>query len=298
MTVEASVLGRTLRYRPITAHTPDGLAIAVQDHDRGGGGRDVLFVHGYSQSSLAWLKQVTGPLADRHRLVTYDLRGHGASDKPLDPSFYREPRRWADELAAVIDAAGLVSPVLVAWSYAGRVVLDYLAQRGCGAIGGLVKVASTSSGDRAMMGDGAAILRRLAEATELVEVIAAARALLAACTAVPPAPPELEFMLAYNMVVPPAVRLALVGRPVDYQAVLAGLSVPVMTVHGALDPINLPAMSEHTGSLAPGCRGIVYDRAGHMPFWEEAERFDADLDSFLRGLGATAASPPPRGASA
>jgi pimeloyl-ACP methyl ester carboxylesterase len=57
-----------------------------------------------------------------------------------------------------------------------------------------------------------------------------------------------------------------------------------MTIHGALDPINLLAMSEHTGRVASQCRSIVYDRAGHMPFWEESDRFDADLDEFIGSL--------------
>jgi pimeloyl-ACP methyl ester carboxylesterase len=40
-------------------------------------GRPILFLHGISQSSLAWNLQMNSSLADSHRLVAMDLRGHG-----------------------------------------------------------------------------------------------------------------------------------------------------------------------------------------------------------------------------
>ena len=281
MRVETSILGRMLRYRSITATTPDKVSIAIQDHDRGVGGRDVLFVHGYSQSSLAWLKQVTGPLAERHRLVTYDMRGHGASDKPTDPAFYREPWRWSGELQAVIDAAGLDRPVIVTWSYAGRVVLDFFAERGVERVGGVVKVASTSTDKAGVAGPAAPHLRALALATELADNIVATRTLLSNCVAQPLPPEEAEVMLAYNLLVPPYVRAAMGGRPAQYDAVLEKLAMPILTVHGALDRINLPAMSEHTSGAAAQVRSLLYEESGHMPFWEEPDRFNRDMEEFL-----------------
>ena len=59
-------------------------------------------------------------------MVTYDLRGHGNSDKPLEPERYRDSKAWGDEVQAVMDATGLKRPVLVGWSYGGRVMADYL----------------------------------------------------------------------------------------------------------------------------------------------------------------------------
>jgi non-heme chloroperoxidase len=50
------------------------------------GGRPILFIHGISQSSLAWSRQLDSELARDHRLVAMDLRGHGLSDKPRDPT--------------------------------------------------------------------------------------------------------------------------------------------------------------------------------------------------------------------
>jgi pimeloyl-ACP methyl ester carboxylesterase len=47
-------------------------------------GRPIVFIHGFSQSGLAWTRQMNSELADSYRLVAMDLRGHGLSDKPRE----------------------------------------------------------------------------------------------------------------------------------------------------------------------------------------------------------------------
>ena len=83
------------------------------------------------------MRQTHSDLTKEFHIVTYDLRGHGNSDKPLEAARYRDGKAWADELQAVIDAAGLKRPVLVGWSYAGRVISDYITYRGANGISGI-----------------------------------------------------------------------------------------------------------------------------------------------------------------
>src|SRR6185436_5397707 len=130
-------------YRPVTVTTPDGLTIAAQEWGVADG-PEILFVHGYSQCHLSWTRQVGGGLAAEFRMITYDLRGHGGSDKPLDAASYKNAKAWADELEAVMDATGLRRPVVVAWSYGGRVVADYLAVYGPRRIAGINYVDATT----------------------------------------------------------------------------------------------------------------------------------------------------------
>jgi len=281
---EIELLGRRLRYRAVRVTTPDGLAIAAQDWGETGRGRDVLLFHGYCQAGLSWLPQTSGALARRHRLVTYDLRGHGGSDKPIDPVFYREPTRWADEVAAVIETLGLDRPILVAWSYAGRVALDYLTCRGSGAVSGLVLVSGTSVMSRHVAGPATPEMRRMAEALDFGENLVATRAFLTRCTAEPIDPAALALMLTWNLAVPPPVRQALSGRPADYDATLAALDIPVLAIHGDRDAVNLPTMSEHTVRRCPRARMLLYPGVGHIPFWEAPERFDTDLAAFIDTL--------------
>lgn len=264
--------------------TPDGVAVAVQDWAAPGeAGRlpDVLLLHGFSQCHKAWALQVASPLARQLRFVTYDLRGHGDSDKPTAPEYYQDPARWADEVHAVLCAMGLHKPVLVAWSYAGRIALDYLARYGDGAIGGLLMVNATSNPTAEFLGPAAALLGSMGDPDPVVNQAATA-AMLRSCVAHPLPPEQVQFMLEYNLQVPALVRAHMRRPGMDYGITLRALQVPTLVVHGDQDQINLPAMAQYTASQAPKAEVKLYENVGHMAFWEQPERFNADLADFTR----------------
>ncbi|WP_460356714.1 SDR family oxidoreductase [Mycobacterium sp. ZZG] len=78
----------------------DGVRIAVFEHGDPDGPTLVL-VHGHSDTHRIW-DEVAALLADRFRIVAYDLRGAGESDAPKPASAYTV-ERFADDLAAVLD---------------------------------------------------------------------------------------------------------------------------------------------------------------------------------------------------
>ncbi len=279
---QESALGRTLRYRALRVAAPDGVTVAVQDWAPDGAPRkaELLLLHGFSQAHGAWLHQVTSPLSQEFRLVTYDLRGHGDSDKPADAHFYREADRWAGEVKAVIEQTELQHPILVAWSYSGRVALDYLKVFGDSSIGGLVMVNATAKSDPQMMGPAVGLLKQMTSPDTAV-ALEGTQALLAACVAKRLLPKEFDYMLRYNQKVPPSIRAHLAGRPADYDSVLRALRVPTLVVHGMLDPVSALAMAIHTAKQVRDAQFICYDDVAHMPFWEAPERFNDDLAQFL-----------------
>jgi pimeloyl-ACP methyl ester carboxylesterase len=246
-------------------------------------GPAILFVHGWSQCDLCWAKQVSGPLANSFRMVTVDLRGHGLSEKPAGSDPYADGRQWAKDVAAVIDQTGLERPVVVAWSYGGYVVTDYLRTFGDGAIAGVdlvggAVVLKPPTFDHI----GPGMLENVADmcAPDLLVNIPAVRRFLTRCTEQPLADDEAAAALGWNMVVPAEVRAALLGREIDATEVLANIAVPVLVTHGREDAIVLPSMAEltleHCGTAEPSW----YDGVGHMPFWESPERFDRELADF------------------
>src|SRR2546430_3044604 len=126
--------------KPVGEYDIRGGGGGITLHAREWGNPDgpaILFVHGWSQCDLCWSGQVDSQLAASFRMVTFDNRGHGTSGKPLDPACYADERLWADDLAAVIDQASLERPVLVAWSYAGFIVTDYVRAHGDAGIAGI-----------------------------------------------------------------------------------------------------------------------------------------------------------------
>ncbi|HEV2697686.1 MAG TPA: alpha/beta hydrolase, partial [Terriglobales bacterium] len=98
-------------------------------------GRPILFLHGGSQCSLQWSRQMNSSLAESYRLVALDMRGHGLSDKPRDA--YNDSKLWADDIHAVVQTLELDNPVLSGWSYGPLLILDYIRHYGDAAIGGI-----------------------------------------------------------------------------------------------------------------------------------------------------------------
>src|SRR5436190_20208123 len=99
-------IGQQPKHKPISVKTPDGLTISAQEWGNPQG-PEILLIHGFSQSHMSWMRQVKGDLAKEFRIVTYDLRGHGNSDKPDDKTRYHDTKAWADEVKAIMDTAGL-----------------------------------------------------------------------------------------------------------------------------------------------------------------------------------------------
>jgi non-heme chloroperoxidase len=180
-----------------------------------------------------------------------------------------------------MDAAGLKRPVLSGWSYAGRVISDYLATHGADRLAGINYVGSSIRVDPATVGDNIVNLPLMAS-EDLVTNIAATRSFVHGCFSRQPTADDFETMLAFNMMVPPAVRGAMGGRPHDATAMVSKLNIPVLVTHGAEDRnIRLDA-AQYTASVIPGATLSVYEGIGHSPFYEDAPRFNAEMASFVR----------------
>jgi non-heme chloroperoxidase len=268
------------KFKALSVKTPDGLTISAQEWGNPSG-PEILFIHGFSQSNMSWTKQVHSDLAREFHMVTYDLRGHGNSDKPLEPERYRNSKAWADEVQAVMDAAGFKRAVLVGWSYGGRVMADYLTTNGTDKLAGLNYVDAGQKADPAFVGPNLKNLPLMAS-EDLATNIAATRVFLHGCFNVQPTQEEYETMLAFNMMVPPKVRAGLSNRPLEVDDMLRSLRLPVLVTHGSADLNSNLITAEYTAKMIPGAKLSVYQGIGHSPFFEDAPRFNAELAAFVR----------------
>src|SRR5690606_5875195 len=88
----------------------------------GGSGPPLLLLHGYPQTRACWRK-IAPCLAERFTVVAADLRGYGASSKPLgggDHSTYSKRAMAADQVA-LMRALGFERFRLVGHDRGGRV---------------------------------------------------------------------------------------------------------------------------------------------------------------------------------
>ncbi len=100
--------------------TRDGVNIYYEAH---GDGPAILLTHGYSATSQMWRGQIA-PLSARHKLVIWDMRGHGQSDYPADPAAYSEEATVAD-MAALLDQVEAESAIVGGLSLGGYMSLAF-----------------------------------------------------------------------------------------------------------------------------------------------------------------------------
>ena len=88
-----------------------------------GDGPALLLTHGYSATGEMWAGQIA-TLSPHFKVITWDMRGHGASDYPQDQAQYSEEATVAD-MAALLDAVGADAAVIGGLSLGGYMSLAF-----------------------------------------------------------------------------------------------------------------------------------------------------------------------------
>ena len=119
----------------------DGTRIRYID---GGRGAPVLFLHGLGASMYAWRRNLAAVAAAGFRVIAFDNRGFGLSDKPSAPY---DNAAYARLVIALMDSLRLTDAVVVGHSMGGaiaaQVAIEYPAR-----VRGLVLVGSAGLGAR------------------------------------------------------------------------------------------------------------------------------------------------------
>ncbi len=88
-----------------------------------GEGPAILLSHGYGATAQMWAGQLA-PLSEQHRVIAWDMRGHGRTASPEDPACYSEAETVAD-MAAILDAEGADDAIIAGLSLGGYMSLAF-----------------------------------------------------------------------------------------------------------------------------------------------------------------------------
>ena len=99
-----------------------GRSIYYETH---GEGPALLLSHGYSATSQMWTGQIDA-LSKRHRLIIWDMCGHGRSEYPDDPDLYTEAKT-VDDIKGLLDHLGYTSAIVGGLSLGGYMSLAFHA---------------------------------------------------------------------------------------------------------------------------------------------------------------------------
>lgn len=101
--------------------------VVLHVDDTGGSGRPVVLIHGWPLSGESWAQQVPALVDAGYRVVTYDRRGFGRSDKPRTGYDYDT---LAADLDRVLTELDLSDVTLVGFSMGGGEVARYVSRFG------------------------------------------------------------------------------------------------------------------------------------------------------------------------
>jgi pimeloyl-ACP methyl ester carboxylesterase len=262
----------------------DGARIAWEET---GKGRPILMLHGLMAHGGFFRSQA--PLADCHRLITMDLRGHGQSSAFLSRSDGEDAvslDRLAMDVAELAEALDLQGAVGVGWSLGASVLWQTLAGSAAPRFAGAVVIDMTpkvlNEGDWTLGLAADHVEARSAAFRDDFPAFAtiAGPAIFAADDALG-AWAAGEFARNDGAIMG-AVWERLVEA--DLRPLLPLIDQPTLIVHGAKSPLYGPETARDLTERLPNARAAAFAHSGHAPHLEEPERFNALLTDFAATL--------------
>jgi non-heme chloroperoxidase len=243
-------------------------------------GRPVVLLAGFKAAAASWRYQVE-PLAKAgYRVITVDLRGHGASDRPASGV---DMTRRGQDVRDVLETLDLRDAVLVGGSMGGNTIWSYVEQFGAARVRAIVIVDQTpkmlNAADWAHgfygydasnidsyfataipeTGKGTPLARR---GMRLVRMLRALKGVDRKLT-----PGELDLLNDH--------------AKADWRAVIGRTEVPVLFVAGAESEFWPSSHAEAAAALTSGGRAVVIPNDGHAANMEQPKAFNAAMLGFL-----------------
>jgi len=250
--------------------------------DTGGDGPSVVLLHGFPFDRSLWREQAAA-LGAEYRVVTPDLRGHGASSVTGGQTTMET---MAEDVAALLDEMALSRVVLGGLSMGGYVALAFMRlfpER----VRALVLADTRPQGDtveaRATREETAR--KALEEGMSVIEESMLPKLLAPATFEREPHKVErVREMIRGTR--PEGAAASLRGMAVrrDQTDLLAEIKVPTLIIVGSEDPITPVADAETMGTKISGSLINVIDGAGHVSNVERPAEFNRALADFLAAL--------------
>jgi non-heme chloroperoxidase len=258
-----------------------------EDH---GTGKPVVLIHGYPLSGASWEKQVPVLLDAGFRVITYDRRGFGQSDKPTSGYNYDT---FADDLHKLVSHLGLQDFSMVGFSMGGGEVARYIGRNGSKGVSKavfissvppfLLKTQDNPEGVDGSVFDGiqkAVAADRYAFFTDFFKNFFNADLLLGKRVS------EQAIQACWNVAAGASATASYACVPAwheDFRKDLSRIDVPTLVLHGDADRIvPISASGARTAKMIKGARYIVVKDGPHCITWTHPDEVNPALVDFLR----------------
>jgi DNA-binding SARP family transcriptional activator/pimeloyl-ACP methyl ester carboxylesterase len=262
----------------------DGVAIAYQV--MGSGPIDILAVPGFMSHLDIWWNAPTDrlvcALASMGRLICFDKRGMGMSDRPE----HIRAEQWIDDAVAVLDAVGSSSAVVLGVS-GGVPTAIQLAHRHPSRVerlalyGGYARLLAAQDYE---IGLDRSVVESFVEV--LIDEWGSGVGIDAYAPARAEEPGVRDYWARYQQLSaspPAAMRFLAAAIDVDVRELLPEIDVPSLVVHAERDVVVPVAMARYMADRLPGARLVTLDSDIHlMCVSDVVDEIIAEIGAFLR----------------
>ena len=258
----------------------NGISIAYRDQ---GTGRAILFIHGHPFNQSMWDPQLAA-LTWKYRVITYDIRGYGASEVPTAEASTLET--MAADINALLNHLNIPKAVIAGLSMGGQIAMAF-AEQYPERLSGLILAATFPQADteEAIKTRRATAERFLQQGSvlpggEMIPKLIAPASLKRN----PEIAVKVFTMIAHT---PPAgAAAALRGRALrkDYTESLTRITVPTLIIVGTEDSYIPLETAKQMHQSIPNSHLEIVEGIGHLPNLEATDRFNAVLHSYLANL--------------
>jgi len=247
-----------------------------------GQGKPILFIPGLAATLETWNYQVLD-LCDEFRCISFDMRGHGDSDKPCSEYSYHE---MCSDLRCILTALDLQDVTLVGWSMGAGVALNYIADfNGDGRVTKLAMVGPATPCFLATPAEPFGMDDETAKASLEGMRIALPETMAAFASANfyrKDMQATSNWFLSLWLKMPAYVGYKCFQTLLneDLRDKLNEVSLPLLICHGRHDQVCHPSWSDYIASRVSGCRLVWFEGSGHALMVEEPDKFSQELAAF------------------
>ena len=264
-------------------------------HEVQGEGEPIVLVHGSWTDHTVW-QTVAGKLAERHRVISYDRRGHSRSERPDSP---RNRRMDEDDLAEIIETLAGQPAHVAGSSYGALTALGLSARRP-----ELLRSLCLHEAPPVAHAGGGETGRIAAQASAEIEAV---RDQIASGDIEGGTRRFIEDLAmgpgAWDML-PEAVRAIFVGNAPAFAAeqqdahwseldldAIAANEHRLLLTKGTVSPAWLPPLTDRLAELLPHAEVAVIEGAGHSPHITHPDVYAELIEAFLSERAEVASAP-------
>jgi len=239
----------------------------------------LLLIHSLGTSLEMWAPQADA-LAETHRVISYDLRGHGLSETSDGPYTLE---LLAGDAAALLTALGIERAHVAGVSLGGMIAQTLGIEHGARVRSLVLGDTASVIGPKSNWDARAGAIR----ADGMASLIDAILARWFTPAFIETAAPEIARGFGAMLLRMPAeayISAAFAVRDGDTTASLGRIACPTLVLVGDQDVSTPPAAAEALRVAIPGAKLVTIENAAHIPTVERPEAVTTAMRSFLAGL--------------